>query len=391
MDFDLIKNLAEKRPGYSFVFVGPIQANISSLEALKNIYFLGQQEHDKLPSFIKNFNACVIPYLITDYTKNVYPTKLNEYLAMGKPVVSTCLPEIINFNKINDNIVYIGESDEEFIGLVDKVINGSNIEVVQKRIEVAKKNSWNNRISEMSNLIEGAIYEKERLNFDWRDNFVKLFKRIKRKTLKAVLLCGCLYLVIFYTPLVWFLAKPLNISGIPEKADAIVVFAGGVGESGKVGQGYEERVYHAVELYREGYADKIIFSSGFIYFLEEALVMKAVAISFGIPENAIILEEKASNTYENVKFTKEILDKKKMNSILLVSSPYHVRRALLVFNKIAKNIKVTCTPVINSLYYAHPERDLYGRKNWERINLQQIRGILHEYLGIVYYWWKGWL
>lgn len=391
IDFGLIKRLAEKRPDYSFVFVGPIQANISSLSGLKNIYFLRQQEHDKLPSFIKNFDVCVIPYLITDYTKNVYPTKLNEYLAMGKPVISTSLPEIMNFNKINDNIVYIGKSDEELIDLVDKVISGSNVEVVQKRIEVAKKNSWNNRISEMSNLIEDTIYTKEHLNFDWRDNFVKLFKRIKRKTLKVVLLCGCLYLVIFYTSLVWFLAKPLNISGRPEKADAIVVFGGGVGESGKAGQGYEERVQHAVGLYKKSYANKIIFSSGSMYFFEEVFVMKSLAISLGIPEKAIILEDKAKNTYENVKFIKEIIQKEKMSDILLVSSPYNMRRASLVFNKIAKDIRVIYAPVPNSMFYAHPGKDMNGRRIWEKISMRQIKGIIHEYLGIIYYFWKGWI
>lgn len=390
IDFGLMKRLAEKRPDYSFVFVGPIQVNISSMSGLKNVFFLKQQDHDKLPSFIKNFDACVIPYLITDYTKNVYPTKLNEYLAMGKPVISTFLPEIMNFNKINDNIVYIGKNDEEFINLVDEVVGGYNIEAAQKRIEVARKNSWNNKISEMSNLMEDAIYAKEHLNFDWRDNFVKLFKRIKKKTLKAVLLCGCLYLVIFYTPLVWFLAKPLSISGKPEKADAIVVFAGGVGESGEAGQGYEERVYRAVELFKKGYADTIIFSSGSMYFFEETLVMKAVAMSLKVPEDAIILEDKAKSTYENVKFTKEILDKNKKNSILLVSSPYHMRRTLFVFNKIAKNIKVTYVPSVKSLFYAHSERDKNNKRIWKKINMRQIKGILHEYMGIVYYLWKGW-
>ncbi|MBL7196525.1 MAG: YdcF family protein [Candidatus Omnitrophica bacterium] len=389
LDLNLIKKMAMDRPDYSFVFVGPIQANVSSLSSLKNIYFLGQQHHEALPAFIKSFDACIIPYLITEYTKNVYPTKLNEYLAMGKPVVSTSLPEVVNFNRINDFIVFIGTGYEEFINSVDKAINDTSKEAAQKRIEVAKKNSWDGRISEMSTLIEGAIYKKEHLSFDWRDNFVKLFKRVKRKTFKIALLAGCLYLLIFYSPFVWFLAEPLRISQEPKKADAIVVFAGGVGESGKAGQGYEERVSRAVELYKEGYADKIIFSSGYIYFLEEASVMKAVAISLKVPESAIILEDQAKSTYENVIFTKEIIDKQNWKDILLVSSPYHMRRVSLVFNKIGKNIKVTCTPVPDSLFYAHPDRDSHGRIIWKRINLEQIKGIIHEYLGIVYYWWKG--
>lgn len=385
IDLDLINKMAKDKPDYSFVFVGPVQTNIASLSGLKNIYFLGKQEHEKLPFFIKYFDACLIPYKITDYTNNVYPTKLNEYLAMGKPVVSTPLPELMHFNKTNNDIIAIGKDYKEFITLIDGAVSDLSIEGAQKRLEAAKKNSWSNRISEMSRLINEVIYLKNNIESDWRENFTKLFRKIKRKVLKIIFICAVLYYIIFYTPLVWFLAEPLKINQNPQKADAIVVFAGGVGESGKAGQGYEERVYQAVELYKQGYADKLIFSSGYSYFLEEATIMKAIAVSLKVPEDSIILEEKAKNTYENVKFTKEILDNKKMNSILLVSSPYHMRRALLVFKKIAKETKVICEPVPNSLFYARSD------KGWKKIDLRQIKGIVHEYAGIVYYWCRGWL
>lgn len=382
VDVGLIKQISCDRPDYSFVFVGPIQTNVSILLHLKNVHFLGQQDHERLPSFIKYFDVCTIPYEITEYTKNVYPTKLNEYLAMGKPVVSTELVEVKIFNRSNNNIVYVASSYSEYLSLIDKAVNKSGSEIEQKRIEIAKKNSWDNRITEMGNLIKKAILEKD-LDFDWRVNFVRLFRKIRRKSTKLVIVLICAYLTLFYTPLVWYLSKPLKMSEPPVKSDAIVVFAGGAGESGKAGQGYEERVYRAVELYKQGYADKLIFSSGYAYFLEEARVMKAVAVSLGVSEDAIILEDKANSTYKNVLFTKEILDKRKMNSILLVSSPYHMRRAVLVFKKIAKGIKVTPSPVLESVFYAPP--DNVGKT----ITASQIRAITHEYLGILYYWLKG--
>jgi uncharacterized SAM-binding protein YcdF (DUF218 family) len=119
--------------------------------------------------------------------------------------------------------------------------------------------------------------------------------------------------------------------------------------------------------------------------------MKALAVSLNVPESAIILEDRAKNTYENVKFSKEILDKQKWNKILLVSSPYNMRRVSLVLNKIAKNIELACTPLPKSLFYSHPDKDIYGRRIWKQINLQQIKGIFHEYLGILYYWFKGYI
>ena len=70
------------------------------------------------------------------------------------------------------------------------------------------------------------------------------------------------YLLLFQTPLTWWLAEPLRLGAPPQKADVIAVFAGGVGESGEAGGGYQERTKHAVDLYRAGFAPRIIFSSG---------------------------------------------------------------------------------------------------------------------------------
>lgn len=107
--------------------------------------------------------------------------------------------------------------------------------------------------------------------------------------------------------------------------------------------------------------------------------MKALAVSSGVPGEAVILEEKAANTHENVKFVKGILDQYQWRRILLVSSPYHMRRASLTFRNVAPGISVINTPVPESRFY----------RRTEGVTFSQIRGILHEYLGIFYYWWKG--
>jgi uncharacterized SAM-binding protein YcdF (DUF218 family) len=150
-------------------------------------------------------------------------------------------------------------------------------------------------------------------------------------------------------------------------------------------------VQYAVELYRKGYADNIVFSSGYAYVFEEPLVMKALALSLGVPGEVIILDDQASNTYENIKNSKKILYNNHWDSIILISSPYHMLRASLVFSKIARDLKVVYAPVPNSLFYAHPKHDLNGKRIWKRINIQQIKGIIHEYLAIIYYLRKGWI
>ena len=160
-----------------------------------------------------------------------------------------------------------------------------------------------------------------------------------------------------------------------------MVFAGGVGESGKAGGGYQERVKRAVELYQAEYAEHLVFSSGFVFALQEADVMRALAISLGVPENAILLENAASSTYENVKLVKAILHEQGWQTILLVSSPYHMRRAMLTWKQVAPEVEVISIPVQQSRFYSHDSG----------ATVEQMRGILHEYAAIVVYWWKGWI
>lgn len=391
MDLNLIKEAAQKFPQYSFVFVGPIQTDISLLTSLKNVYFLGIKDHRHVPDYINSFDACLIPYLITDYTNNVYPAKLNEYHALGKPVISTELPEVVDFNRENDNLVLIGKNHDEFISCISNAINDSgNTILIEQRISSAKRNSLAARIEQMNNLIGEAIVRKFASPVDWQANLIRVYRAWRRKTIKIASVTLSIYLFIFYTPVVWFLASPLKISQAPKKADCIVVFAGGVGESGKA-EGYEERVQYAVELFNKGYAKYLLFSSGYTRTFHEPMVMKALAIALGVPGEKIFLEDKARNTYENVKFSKLILEKNNWSDTLLVSSPYHMLRVSLVFGKMARDIKVVFVPVLNNSFYSHPERDRIGRRILKRINLQQIRGIFHEYLGILYYWMKGYI
>lgn len=392
IDQELVKTICLGLPDFVFVFIGPIQTDILPLSNINNIIFLGSKEHQELPCFIKYFSAAIIPYVVSEYTKNVYPTKLNEYLSMGKPVISTSLPEIVFFNQKYDNIIYIASTPKEFSDSISKALRQNSDYLEKKCIDAAQENSWQKRIEQMSVTIEQAIYRKT-IDRDkkWKENVLLFYCKARKNFVRFSLIVSMFYLFIFYTPFIWLLSDSLKITQTPEKADAIVVFAGGVGESGKAGEGYEERVEYAVKLYRQGYAKNIIFSSGYMFVYKEPVIMKALAVSLGVPEEAILIEDKAANTYQNVKFSKKILDEKGWSKILLISSPYHMRRASLVFTNLAKNIKVVYTCVPKSLFYSHEINSETGGRNWQRVNLQQIKGILHEYIGIIYYWYKGYL
>jgi uncharacterized SAM-binding protein YcdF (DUF218 family)/glycosyltransferase involved in cell wall biosynthesis len=390
VDFGLLRFIAESRPEWSIVMIGPKQTEPEELKDMKNIYFLGKKEFAKLPRYILRFDACLIPYLKTEYTATVYPTKLNEYHAFGKPVISTDLPEVRRFNQENGGLVYIAADNREFVNNIELAIAEKDESLAHKRVLSAKRNSWKKRIEEMSSLIITALNEKASFSVDWRKNFLKVYRSWRRRIVIPVFIAIASYLLIFYTDLAWIAAAPLKISQAPRNADCILVFAGGVGESGHAGQGYEERVQYAVDLYKSGFAKHIIFSSGYSYLIREPFLMKSLAVSLGIPEKDILLEEKATNTYENVLFSKEIAENNRWKDILLVSSPYNMLRVKLVFNKIAKDLDVCYTPIPRSLFYARVYRDESGRKVWKRVELRQILAIIHEYLAILYYRLKGW-
>ncbi len=382
VDLDLIGEVARQRPELHFVLVGPLQTDVSRLQALGNVHLLGAKPHALLPEYIRAFDACMIPYRLTDYTDNVYPTKLNEYLAMGKPVVSTPLKEVSLFNKRHGPLIALGTTAGEFGAQIKAVLQQGEDHQAQ-RIAVARENSWQLKTTQMADLIERRMIERTSAKASaWQEKFLTLYRTARRQMVATAASILLLAITLFYSPLPWFAAAPLLQADAPRPADAIVVFAAGVGESGKAGQGYEERVERAVQLYRGGYAKQMIFSSGYVLVFHEPDVMKALAVSLGVPPEAILLETRCTNTYENVRNVSAILQSRGWKSVLLVSSPYHMRRVSMAFAHAAPWVHVIRTPVEQSHFYA---RQLPG------MNLNQMQGIAHEYLALVYYWFKGWI
>jgi uncharacterized SAM-binding protein YcdF (DUF218 family)/glycosyltransferase involved in cell wall biosynthesis len=378
VDQDLLAAVAAKLPHVSFALVGPEQTDVSKLKALPNVHLFGQRPHADLPRYVRGFDVGLIPYRITEYTANVYPTKLNEYLVMGIPVVATDLNEIRRFNTEHGDIVGIaGAADAYAEAIAAAVASPSSPAVVARRIEVAESNSWERRLEKMSALIESELEAKAARTVGWEDRLRTLYRAARTGPAMIAAFVIAAYLGIFYTNFVWWLAEPLKISEPARPVDAIVVFAGGVGESGQAGGGVQERISQAVNLYDAGMAPRLVISSGFVFTTREAEVMKGVAVSKGVPDDAIVLEQRATNTYENVIFTRDILERNGWKRIALVSSPYHMRRALLTWRKAAPDVEVIATPPETTIFYAH-------RRG---ASFEQIRGLLQEYVGIVYYWW----
>ena len=383
INMGLLKKIALAKKDASIVMVGPKQADLQGLDDLDNVYFLGQKESRDLPSFVKFFDVGLIPYRITPYTENVYPTKINEYLAMGKPVVSTEIPEVVEFDRENgEGFIHFITDGGDISASMDRALQNQGADVRQRRIDVANENSWNIKIEKMCSLIDERLGQIQvEMGRSWSERLRSFYAKTRKRTI--IIVGGALlsYFALFYTPLIWFLASPLKIAQKGERADAIVVFGGGVGEMGSPGKSTIERARYSVDLLREGFSDRIIFSSGYAYNYNDAENMKLLALSMGIPEENIILEEKANSAYENVMYSSEIAKENGFDKIIVVSSPYNMRRVSLVFRHIAKDMDVVYMPV--------PDSQFYRRE--PRVRLEQIKAILHEYLGIAYYLVKGYI
>lgn len=380
MDMALLQEVARRMPDTSFALVGPLQIEVDTT-AVPNLHFLGKKAHDDIPRYIRGFDVGIVPYLLSDYTANVYPTKLNEYLAMGIPVVATDLPEIRRFNQQHGPSVAVVGNADQFVSALQTALRPPTEAERRERIAVAQQNSWHTRIAQMSAMIEGALDAKRGRRDPWEAKLRHLYRRARGRAFAATVTVAVAYTLLFHTALPWTLAAPLRIIEQPQAADAIVVFAGGVGESGQAGGGYQERVKAAVDLYHNGFAPNLVFESGYAFVYREAEIMRDLAISFGVPESAIVIETNGANTYDYVLRVRDVLQTKNWRRILLVSSPYNMRRAMAVWRKQAPEIQVVATPVERSQFYTH-ERGA---------TLDQLRGLTREYGALVVYWWRGWI
>jgi glycosyltransferase involved in cell wall biosynthesis len=159
LDLELLRKIARAMPDASIVLVGPILADVSPLRAERNVHLLGAREPDALPSLIAAFDVGLIPYVLSGYTETVYPNKLFEYLAMGRPVVATDLPEIRAL-QLPELAMRVAKDHEQFIAGVRAAVADSAASATRARIELARQHDWDAIVQRMGTLIADAALSK---------------------------------------------------------------------------------------------------------------------------------------------------------------------------------------------------------------------------------------
>ncbi|MGR3173249.1 MAG: glycosyltransferase [Candidatus Scalindua sp.] len=159
VDVPMLYTLAEKHPEWSFVIIGSLLGKISESIIFKrfiekrNVYILGFQPYEQLPHYLNTFDVCFLPFVVNHpFNINCSPLKLYEYLAIGKPVVSTDIPYVRRFR----DVIRIGKNVSEIENHIEECLNERN-SLKEKRIAVAKENTWERRVIEMSAIIKDTI------------------------------------------------------------------------------------------------------------------------------------------------------------------------------------------------------------------------------------------
>ncbi|MFQ5930614.1 MAG: YdcF family protein [Acidobacteriota bacterium] len=209
-----------------------------------------------------------------------------------------------------------------------------------------------------------------------------MFKRTVQWTKAAFTALGMLVVIVLSTPLSEYLAQPLRLQGQPRRAQAIVVLGGGAFQDGSVSISSLARAIYGYTLFRAGYAPRILLSGGRATPEDgrEGLAMKNLLLDIGAEPGLLEIEDRSSRTYSNAQESARILQPQGTTRILLVSHPNHMLRAKWTFEKAG--------------FTVYPAPIPWDRLTEKKVSIDRIGlflSTLHEYGGLVLYWWRGWL
>jgi UDP-galactopyranose mutase len=157
-DIDMIDEVAKAKPEWQFVLLGPVvKIDPASLPTHSNIHFLGGKKYEELPNYLAGWDIAIIPFAINESTRFISPTKTPEYLAAGKPVISTPIRDVVSPYGQN-KLVHIAKNAKEFIAAAEVELAKKRRSAWVKKVdEFLDGNSWDRTWSQMVRLIESTI------------------------------------------------------------------------------------------------------------------------------------------------------------------------------------------------------------------------------------------
>lgn len=161
-DIELVREAATKRPDWQFVLIGPIvKIDPATLPKNSNIHYLGGKKYAELPTYLSGWDISMISFALNDSTKYISPTKTPEYLAGGKPVISTPIKDVVDGYGVN-GLVHIVKNSDEFIAVAEKELAVKDKRKWLQQVDKCLANcSWDITVNQMRELMYKAIAKKQ--------------------------------------------------------------------------------------------------------------------------------------------------------------------------------------------------------------------------------------
>lgn len=154
-DFAFIAALARLRPHWNWIYVGPTPPH-GELEMLPNIHLIGEVPHAELASYIEGFDVCTVPYRESEFMRTAVPTKINEYLAMGKPVVAT--PSVYAEELAAGGAILVAPHEPHaFVDAIESCFDEEPDRHAAGRRLFASRSDWNDRLAAMCAIVRSTL------------------------------------------------------------------------------------------------------------------------------------------------------------------------------------------------------------------------------------------
>ncbi|XHR27713.1 MAG: glycosyltransferase [Chthoniobacteraceae bacterium] len=155
MDYELVARIADSEPSWNLVMVGPrTKVEESVLPRRGNIHWLGGRAYAQLPHYASRFNVCLMPFAINAATEFINPTKALEYMATGRPIVSSAIEDV---ERQFSDVAHVAQSHEEFIDLCRQALASPDPERIRQGIELAKLHSWDAVVARLERHVDDVV------------------------------------------------------------------------------------------------------------------------------------------------------------------------------------------------------------------------------------------
>jgi UDP-galactopyranose mutase len=161
MDLELLRRMAELRHDWHLVIVGPVvKIDPSVLPVAANIHYLGPKSYEELPSYVAGWDVALLPFARNDATRYISPTKTPEYLAAGKPVVSTSIRDVVRPYGVH-GLARIADDPDEFAAAVEAALAEDPRERQRQADAFLTQTSWEGTWTRMYRLVTAAMTARE--------------------------------------------------------------------------------------------------------------------------------------------------------------------------------------------------------------------------------------